>query len=105
MEMDELKWFVEKLENEFQVKVEREQIGYEGNELYLDEIDESLIPSEMFENLPESLLFETMLFEDSLQGEWLGVIALHPETSEWCLQVILKDGVPVLRKLIEEENE
>ncbi|MFC6040523.1 hypothetical protein ACFPYN_13940 [Paenisporosarcina macmurdoensis] len=96
--MEELNWFVDTLENEFQVKMDRRQISYEGNELYLDEIDESLIPSEMFDSLPESLLFETMLYEDDIKTEWLGVIALHPKTNEWCLQVILKDGVVVLRK-------
>lgn len=61
--MKELDWFVETLERRFEVKVNREQISHEGNELYLDEIDESLIPSEMLSDLPESLLFETMVFE------------------------------------------
>lgn len=103
--MDELDWFVEKLEIEFKVEVERGQISFEGNELYLDEIDESLIPSEMFLNLPESLLFETMLYEDIAKTEWLGVIALHPETNDWCLQVILKDGKSVLRELIKKIND
>ena len=103
--MEELNWFVETLEKDFQVEVERGQVSYEGNELFLDEIDESLIPSEMFDNLPEALLFETMLYEDVTKTEWLGVIVLHPETNHWCLQVIIKDGVPVLRKKVEEPNE
>lgn len=101
--MEELNWFVDTLENEFQVKVNRKQIGYEGIELYLDEIDETLIPREMFDELPESLLFETMLYENG-GTEWLGVIALHPETNEWCQQVILKDGKPVLRRKVEVED-
>jgi hypothetical protein len=85
----ELDWFVKTLEFEFQVEVDRGQIGYAGNELYLDEIDESLIPPNMLDNLPKSLLFETMVFDSEEGTEWLGVIALHPETREWCLQVIL----------------
>jgi hypothetical protein len=40
----ELDWFVKKLEMEFSLEVDRNQISYEGNELYLDKIDESLIP-------------------------------------------------------------
>jgi hypothetical protein len=103
--MEELDWFVSVLDNKFQVKVNQDQIGYEGTELYLDEIDESLIPKELTINLPEALLFETMLFEDEGGTEWLGVIALHPETNDWCLQVILKDGVPVFRQLVKEEND
>ena len=103
--MKELDWFVKTLESEFSVEVDRNQISYEGNELYLDEIDESLIPSEMLDNLPESLLFETMVFDHEDGTEWLGMVAMDVETREWYLQVILKDGEPVLRKRIEKENE
>jgi hypothetical protein len=102
--MKEINWFVEALEKEFLVEVNKDQISYEGNELYLDEIDESLIPSEIIEGLPEALLFETMIFEDSEGTEWIGIIALHPDSREWLLQIILKDGVLVLRKRIEKEN-
>ncbi|URM33401.1 hypothetical protein LLY41_02650 [Cytobacillus firmus] len=101
----ELDWFVETLQCNYKVKVDSEQISYEGNELYLDEIDESLIPSEMLNDLPQSLLFETMLYEDASGTEWLGVIALHPRTNEGCLQVILKDGEPVLRKRKERQKD
>jgi hypothetical protein len=100
----ELDWFVKTLEYEFQVEAERGQIGYEGNELYLDEIDESLIPPNMLDNLPKSLLFETMVFDSEEGTEWIGVIALHPETREWCLQVILKNGEPVLRRKVGKED-
>ena len=102
--MEKLLWFKKVLENEFEVMVDEKQISYEGNELYLDEIDESLIPKEFSMGLPPSLLFETMVFDDEEETEWIGVIAMHPETKEWCLQVILKDGEPVLRKRIEKEN-
>ncbi|KAB7665152.1 hypothetical protein [Bacillus sp. B1-b2] len=102
--MKELDWFLKMLEDEFQVAVDLNQISYEGNELYLDEIDESLIPFEMLEGLPKSLLFETMMFESEEQIEWIGMVAIDLETREWYLQVILKDGVPVLRKRIEKEN-
>jgi hypothetical protein len=96
--MKELDWFVKTLECEFSVVVDCNQISYEGNELYLDEIDESLIPSEMLHDLPESLLFETMVFDHEDGTEWLGFVAMQLESREWYLQMILKDGVPVLRK-------
>jgi hypothetical protein len=99
-----LDWFVQTLEGEFHRKVDYDQISYEGNELYLDEIDESLVPQEMLVGLPESLLFETMLFEDQQGTEWIGIIAMHPEDNNWCLQDILKDGNPVLRKRVDQEN-
>lgn len=98
--MKELDWFVETLEGKFEVKVDLEQISYEGNELYLDEIDESLIPSEMLSDLPESLLFETMVFDGEDGTEWLGIIGMQIESREWHLEVILKEGEPVLRRRI-----
>jgi hypothetical protein len=103
--MEELDWFVSILETKFQVEVNQDQIGYEGTELYLDEIDESLIPRELTITLPEALLFETMLVHDEEGTEWLGIIAIHHITGHWSLQVILKDGVPVFRQLVKEEND
>lgn len=103
-ELDEgIKWFVKTLEDEFKVKIDRSQISYEGNELYLDEIDESVIPNEMIKELPEQLMFETMMFNDSEGTEWIGAIVSHPDSRQWLLQIILKDAKPVLRKLIEKE--
>lgn len=59
------------LESEFHIEVDKEQIGYEGSELYLDEIDELLIHSDMLNGLPEPLLFETWY-----GMEWLGIITM-----------------------------
>jgi hypothetical protein len=103
--VEEVNWFVGILKDKFHVQVTHDQVGYEGTELYVDEIDESLIPKELLETMPEALLFETMLVCDEEGTEWLGVVALHPETNEWCLQVILKEGEPVMRELVEKENE
>jgi hypothetical protein len=97
--LDEIKWFIHVLISQFDVKVDENQISYEGNELHLDEIDDSLVPSELTKDLPDTLFFETMKIDDKDRTEWLGIIALHPETYEWYLQVILKDGEPVLRLL------
>jgi hypothetical protein len=98
----ELDWFVKTLTCEFRVEVERGKIGYESIELTLEEIDENIIPQDMLDNLPESLLCETMVFNSEEGTEWLGVIALHPETREWCIQAILKNGVSILRKRCRE---
>lgn len=102
--MEEVNWFVGILKDKFHVQVNHDQVSYEGTELYVDEIDELLVPKELMENMPEALIFETMLVYDEEGTEWLGVVALHPETNEWCLQVILKEGEPVLRELVEKEN-
>ncbi len=103
--MEELDWFVKVLEDKFQVAVNRAQISYEGNELYLDEIDVSLIPSELTTGLPDILLFETMMFEDKQGTEWIGAIASHPDSREWLIEIILKDGEPELRKMVGRRND
>lgn len=102
--MEELNWFVNILRAYFNVNVHLEGVSYEATELHVDEIDESLVPQELIKNLPETLIFETMLFYDDEGTEWLGAVALHPDTRESCFQVVLKDGEPVLRKLVEKEN-
>lgn len=102
--MKELDWFVKALEMEFSVKVDRNEISYEGNELYLDEIDESLIPADMLDNLPEQLLFETMVLDNEDGTEWMGIVAMDVETRQWYLQVILKDDKPVLRNRLDKEE-
>lgn len=81
--MRELDRFVEILEQNYSVKVNRNQISYEGNELYLDEVDESFISHEMTEALPNKLLFETMVFGDEDGTEWIGTIAFRPNIPEW----------------------
>ncbi|MGE7660261.1 hypothetical protein ACQKL6_00960 [Peribacillus sp. NPDC097197] len=104
--MKELDWFVKTLENEFHIEADKRQISYEGSELYLDEIDELLIPPDMLNGLPEPFLFETMVFDREEDGtEWLGIIAMNIGTREWHLQLILKNEEVVYKKEIKKERD
>ncbi|ANS76122.1 hypothetical protein AWM70_17300 [Paenibacillus yonginensis] len=98
--MKELDWFVTTLESEFQVRVNREEVSYEAVELSFNELDESLIPRELIHDLPEFLLFETLVYDSEDGTEWLGVIAMSTETKKWHLQMILKSGEPLLRRRV-----
>lgn len=102
--MREHEWFVSILKDEFEVEAELKEVSFEANELYLDEIDESLIPNEMREGLPEVLMFETMVFEDHEEIEWIGAIAKDPESKEWLLKIVIRDGETVLIQLMVKEN-
>lgn len=102
--MKELDWFVNVLKSEFNVKVVKQFLSFEGNVLYVDEIDEALIPSELIDELPKNLLFETMMYVDD-GVEWLGAIIMHPDTRKWLIQFILKDGEVVLRNHLGKEME
>lgn len=101
--MKVLDWFVEILQTHCAAKVSRNQIGYEANELYLDEVDELFIPYGMEDTLPEKMLFETLIFNEEDGTEWLGVIVIDSINSKLLFQVLLKDGEPVLRKLIDDK--
>lgn len=98
--MRELNWFMSTLEGEFNVKVHEDSISFEGNELYLEELDEALIPSPFRNDLPEPLLLETMVFDSEDGTEWLGFIAMDINTRHWFLQGILKGGELVLIKKV-----
>lgn len=102
--MKEHEWFVSILKDEYEIEAELEEVSFEANELYLDEIDESLIPNEMRDGLPEVLMFETIVFEDHEEIEWIGAIAKDPESQEWLLKLVLRDGEAVLIQLMVEEN-
>ncbi|MED4455955.1 hypothetical protein [Metabacillus fastidiosus] len=71
----------------------------------MDEIDEPLVPKEMLEGFSEYILIETMLFDDEDGTESLEMTAKHPKIRKWILQILLKDGESVFRKLVERENE
>jgi hypothetical protein len=103
--MNELDWFVTTLESDFGVEVVKDQVSSEANELYLDEVDEAFVPNKLREGLPESLIFETMLYEDQQGTEWIGVIGYPLDTRKWHLQIILKNEESVLSKRVEKEND
>jgi len=101
LDAKEIEWFINTLQSQFGINVDPESIGYEAVELGLDEVEDFFVPSELFEEVPTSLLYETMVYDDRLDNLWVGAIALfHPDSPEWCLQVITKNGEMVLRKVL-----
>lgn len=38
-----------------------------------------------------------MIVDDELDNVWVGAIAFYPNSPDWCLQVITKNGEMVLR--------
>lgn len=100
----EFHWFMETLKNDFGVEVIAEKVGVEATELGLDEVEDFFVPSELFDNLPETLLYELMIMDDELDNVWVGAIAFYPNSPDWCLQVITKNGEMVLRNLLPLAN-
>ena len=95
----ELQWFMDTLESEFSTEVKVNDIGVEATELGLDEVEDFFVPSELFDDLPETLVYEIMIVDDELANVWVGAIAFYPNSPEWCLQVITKNDEMVFRKV------
>lgn len=89
----EVRWFMDILKKEFAVEVSAEEIGVEATELGIDEVEDFIVPKELFENLPESIVYEIMIVEDEKKNVWVGAIAFYPNSPEWCIQAITKNGV------------
>jgi len=96
----ELQWFVNTLQNEFSVEVDINDIGVEATELGIDEVDDFFVPSELFDELPYTLIYEIMIVDDEEKNVWVGAVAFYPDSHDWCLQVVTKNGNMVLRNLL-----
>jgi len=96
----EVHWFIHTLRKDYGVKVTAQEVGEEGLELGMDEVDAVFIPQELFEVTPTTLLYELMVVEDKEGNLWSGTIGFYPNSPEWCLQVITKNDEVQLRKLL-----
>lgn len=96
----ELEWFVRTLASKFHVLVSTREVAVEAVELGIDEVDESHLPLEVVKHLPETLLYELMIVDDAESTEWVGAVAFHPNSPEWCLQIITQNGEVVFRKTL-----
>lgn len=96
----EMEWFLDTLRKEFGIEVTAESIALEGIDLGLDEVEDFYVPVELFEELPETLLYEIMVADDEEENEWVGGIAFYPNLSDWCLQVITKNDELILRNVL-----
>ena len=96
----EAHWFMETLEKEFGVKVALEDIGLEATELGKEEVEGFYVPSELFNEVPDTFLYEVMVVDDNQCNEWIGAVAFYPNTPNWCLQVVIKNGELLMRNLI-----
>lgn len=96
----EIHWFMQTLRKDYGVKVAAKDITVEAVELGLDEVDAAFIPVELFQVVPETLLYEIMLVEDEKGNTWAGSVCFYPHSPNWCLQVILKNDVLHFRKLL-----
>jgi len=96
----EMEWFLTTLKKEFRVIIEADVVAVEATELGIDEVDDFYIPSEVIAKLPETLLYEIMVTDDKEENEWIGAITFHPDSPEWSLQIITKNGQLVYRNLL-----
>ena len=96
----ELQWFVDTLQNGFDVEIEANDIGIEATEIGMDEVEDFFVPRELFDELPKTLVYEIMIVDDEKNNVWVGAISFYPNSQEWCLQAITKNDNLVFRKVL-----
>lgn len=78
------------LEEQFEVKVDIDQIGSESVMLSKEELDDNLIPKEVYPYLPDPVLFQLFVYEEDI--EWIVGVALEEATYNPLFLVCIKDG-------------
>lgn len=94
----EVEWFVEMMREQFELVVSVEEVAVEAVELGMDEVENFYVPTEVFVELPSSLLYEIMVWDDVKGNEYVGVIAFLPNSPNWCLQAMTENGQLVYRE-------
>jgi hypothetical protein len=87
-----LDWFVGTMKKTFNIEVKREDVGYETNDFYHEEIDDLLIPAEHLVKLPDPLLIETLSYVDDEGYEWIAGYVLDKEMRKKLYEVWIKNG-------------
>lgn len=80
------------------VNINTDNLAGEAVELYLEELDVSIVPKEIQLYLPDPVIFETYLFEE--EAEWIIGIALDATTNIPLYLVCLKDREKVYSQLL-----
>ncbi len=96
----EAHWFIQTLRKDYGVTVTALDMGTEAVELGMDEVDPAFIPTELFEVVPSTLVYEIMIVTDTEGTVWCGAVGLYPHSPEWCVQVITKNDEVVLRNVL-----
>lgn len=95
----EVQWFVDILKNDFGIVIEANEIGVEATELEINEVEDFFVPREVFDVLPNTLVYEIMIVDDEKSNVWIGAIGFYPNSPEWCLEVVTKNDELVLRNV------
>jgi hypothetical protein len=75
-------------------------ISIESTELYHDEIDERIIPTEHIKQLPNPIQFETLLYEDEYGNDWIAGIVMNQDTGKREYIVLILKGEPIFHQFL-----
>lgn len=86
------RWFIDRMNKTFHVSVPQNNVSYESYLFYHDDIDDSLIPVEHFNKLPDPLLLQCYQYTDQWGNEWVAGIVIEEITRELLYEIWLKNG-------------
>jgi hypothetical protein len=91
-------WFERTLEKRFGIKAELNQVGVEAYLLSHDEIDDSLIPKEDLDKLPDPAFVEMLNYMDEEDHEWIAGIVIDQATKDWLYEIWIKNGERIFNR-------
>lgn len=88
----ELEAFCNAMKSKFNVIAKVEEVGWENTEHYREELDMDLLPTIVYESLPDLCLFQVMIFTDKNLNDWMSIVPIHPSTKERLYMIWVKNS-------------
>ncbi|WP_117148886.1 hypothetical protein [Paraliobacillus zengyii] len=91
--MNTTELFVNYMEKTHEIKVNINEVIFEGLTMFQAEIDENIFPVKVLKGLPDPLLFLTTVYMDQKEQEWIFCIVTEIDIADkWLHAVCIKDG-------------
>lgn len=92
------KQLIDFMKEQFGVTIDTAWLAEESVQLYLEELDEEIVPPTVHDYLPNPVVFQTYSYFD--ESEWIIGIALEAGTNNPLFLVCLKDGRRIYQQLL-----
>lgn len=86
------RWFIDRMKERFETIVPEKSVAYEAYTFTHEEMDDSLMPLEDLEQLPDPFLLQTYLYVDQEDLEWIAGIVIEENTRKLLYEIWFKNG-------------
>lgn len=93
------RWFIERMKRLFNTFVSKDKVTYEAHIFAHKDIDDSIVPVEHLNQLPNPLLLQSYLYVDRKEKEWIAGIVIEENTGKLLYEIWLKNGKATVYEL------